>query len=394
VHESAIILTLTGSLAAALVLGFITRRLGLSPIVGYLVAGLIVGPYTPGFVADRAVASEFAEIGIVLLMFGVGLHFHLEDLRAVAKVAVSGALCQSVVATVLGTLAGRAFGWSWSGSVVFGLALSVASTVMLTRVLMDNEDLETPTGRIAIGWLVVEDIFTIIILVLLPALFVVPVGNGEALLEVVVLTVIKLVFLTGFVFVVGGWLIPAILHGVARTDSRELFTLAVLVLALGIAVGSALAFGTSMALGAFLAGMAVGRSEFASRDASDAMPMRDAFAVLFFVSIGMLFDPSALKSSPAFLLLTLAIVLVGKPVAAFLILILSGYGSRIATGVAVALAQIGEFSLILSKVGRQLQLLPEGALNLIIAASIVSLTLNPLLYRSMRWLVFRYRRVA
>jgi CPA2 family monovalent cation:H+ antiporter-2 len=385
-HESALILTLTGSLAAALALGFVTQRLGLSPIVGYLLAGLLVGPYTPGFVADRAVANEFAEIGVILLMFGVGLHFHVKDLLAVRTVAITGALFQSAFATLLGAAAGRAFGWSWSASLVFGLALSVASTVMLTRVLVDNQDLQTPIGRIAIGWLVVEDIFTVIVLVILPAIFAAPSGEPVSIVNVLVLTVVKLLVLGIFAFVVGGRVIPAILNSVAGTHSRELFTLAVLVLALGIAVGSAFTFGVSMALGAFLAGMIVGQSEFSFRAASDALPMRDAFAVLFFVSVGMLFDPGALMAAPKPLLATLAIVLIGKPVIAFLIVVLLKYGSQIGIGVAIALAQIGEFSLILSSVGDQLKILPEGATNLIVAASLVSLTLNPLLYRSIQGL--------
>ena len=385
-HESAFIVTLTGSLAAALVLGFITQRLGLSPIVGYLLAGLLVGPYTPGFVADRSLANEFAEIGVILLMFGVGLHFHLKDLLVVRNIAVTGALCQSAFATMCGALAGRTFGWPWNASLVFGLALSVASTVMLTRVLVDNQELHTQTGRIAIGWLVVEDIFTVIVLVLLPSLFSTTTSDVFSVAKVFGLAAAKLVALGVFAFIVAGRLIPRILNGVAATQSRELFTLTILVLALGIAVGSALAFGVSMALGAFLAGMIVGQSEFSFRAASDALPMRDAFAVLFFVSMGMLFDPTTLMKSPTQLLSTLSIVVFGKPIAAFLIATLLGYGSKIAIGVAVALGQIGEFSLILAIVGDQLHIFPAGATSLIIAASVVSLTLNPLLYRSAAWL--------
>jgi K+:H+ antiporter len=380
-HESELILTLTGSLAAALIFGFITQRLGLSPIVGYLLAGVIVGPYTPGFVADRALASEFAEIGVILLMFGVGLHFHVKDLLAVRTVAITGALAQSALATILGAFAGHAFGWSWSASLVFGLALSVASTVMLTRVLVDNQALHTPVGRIAIGWLVVEDIFTVVVLVLLPAIFSGPSDQPVSMTKVMALTIAKLVLLGVLALGFGARLIPRFLSAVAATHSRELFTLAVLVLALGIAVGSALIFGVSMALGAFLAGMIVGQSEFSFRAATEALPMRDAFAVLFFVSVGMLLDPGALVMSPGLLFVTLAIVLVGKPIAAFIIVILFRYGSKIALGVAVALAQIGEFSLILVLVGDQLKILPEGATNLIVATSIVSLTLNPMLYR-------------
>ncbi len=381
-HESALILTLTGSLAAALALGYATQRLGLSPIVGYLLAGLIVGPYTPGFIADREVANEFAEIGVILLMFGVGLHFHVKDLLAVGNIAITGALCQVAAATLLGALCGQAMGWSWNASLVFGIALSVASTVMLTRVLVDNNDLQTPRGRIAIGWLVMEDIFTVVVLVLLPAMSSASSGEKASFAIAVASTVAKLVLLAVGAFVFGNRLIPKILNGVAATHSRELFTLAVLVIALGIAVGSAVAFGVSMALGAFIAGMIVGQSEFSFRAASDALPMRDAFAVLFFVSVGMLFDPGALFNSPGLLLATLAIILLGKPAVAFAIATLMGYGSKVAIGVAVALAQIGEFSLILSNVGDQLNILPLGATNLIVAASIVSLTLNPILYRS------------
>src|SRR3989449_2994674 len=380
-HASELILTLTGSLAAALLLGYITHRLGLSPIVGYLLAGLVVGPYTPGFVADRALANEFAEIGVVLLMFGVGLHFHVKDLLAVRRMAITGALCQIVIATLLGALAGHAFGWSWTGSVVFGMALSVASTVMLTRVLIDNRDLQTRTGRIAVGWLVVEDIFTVAVLVMLPTISA-GAGGAGALIEILGWTILKLALLGIFAFVVGGRTIPRILNVVATTQSRELFTLTVLVLALGIAVGSAMAFGVSMALGAFLAGMIVGQSEFSLRAASDALPMCDAFSVLFFVSIGMVLDPGALMKAPGLLLTTLAIVLLAKPMAAFLIVTLLGYGSKIGIGVAVALSQIGEFSLILATVGDQLNILAPGATNLIIAASIISLALNPILYRS------------
>ena len=379
--ESGLVLTLTASLAAAWGLGFVTQRLGLSPIIGYLLAGLIVGPYTPGFVADRELANEFAEVGIILLMFGVGLHFHVKDLLAVRSIAITGALGQSAIATLLGAVAGRTFGWSWEASVLFGLALSVASTVMLTRVLADNSDLQMPAGRIAIGWLVVEDIFTIVVLVLLPAVFSQPEREPLSLIAAVALTLAKLVVLAVFAFVVGRRLIPRILNGVASTQSRELFTLTVLVLALGIAVESSLAFGVSMALGAFLAGMIVGQSDFSFRAASDALPMRDAFAVLFFVSVGMLLDPKALMASPGLLLATLGIVVLAKPIAAFVIAALFGYGSQIAISVAIALAQIGEFSLILAKVGDQLKILPAGASNLIIATAMISLALNPILYR-------------
>jgi len=383
-HESALLLTLTFSLTAALIFGFITQRLRLSPIVGYLLAGLIVGPYTPGFVADRTVANEFAEIGIILMMFGVGLHFHLKDLLAVRNVAIPGAIVQSAVATILGAVAGHELGWTWGASVVFGLALSVASTVMLTRVLVDNRALQTLTGRIAVGWLVVEDIFTVVVLVLLTPIF--SASTDVSIPGIVAATLVKLAVLVAFAFIIGGRVIPRLLTGVAATQSRELFTLAVLILALGIAVGSAMGFGVSMALGAFLACMIVGQSEFSFRAASEALPMRDAFSVLFFVSVGMLLDPKALMASPVLLLISVCVVLIGKPLAAFAIVVLMGYGSRVALGVSVALSQIGEFSLILATVGQQLNILPESAANTIIATTIVSLTLNPIQYKTIDWM--------
>jgi CPA2 family monovalent cation:H+ antiporter-2 len=379
-HDTGLIITLTAGLTAALVFGYITQRLISSPIVGYLIAGFIVGPYSPGFVANRAVADEFAEIGIVLLMFGVGLHFHVGDLLAVRNVAITGAVIQSTIATLLGCVVGHAFGWSWSPSLIFGIALSVASTAMLTRVLVDNNELQTTTGRIAVGWLIMEDLIAVIVLVLLPAVFGES-SNQSTFLWMVVATAIVKLALFGGLAIIEGRIVPKILGSVAATHSRELFTLAILVLALGIAVSASLVFGISMALGAFLAGMIVGQSEFSFRAASDALPMRDAFAVLFFVSVGMLFDPKALAAAPGLLLLTLAIVLVGKPLAAFGIVRLLGYNSAIAIGVSVALAQIGEFSLILVRAGDQLQILPAGTTALIIAASIVSLGLNPALYR-------------
>ncbi|MGE5646078.1 MAG: cation:proton antiporter [Acidobacteriota bacterium] len=380
-HNVDLILTLTGGLCAALVFGYVTHRLGLSPIVGYLLAGVAVGPYTPGFIADRGLADQLAEIGVILLMFGVGLHFHLKDLLAVRRVALTGAVCQSLAATALGAVVTHFLGWSWPAGIVFGLALSVASTVVLTRVLSDNDDLHTPTGRISIGWLVVEDIFTVLILVLLPALFgphTRAAGNLPAALAIAVL---KLAALAAFTLFVGGKLIPRLLAAVAATHSRELFTLTVLALALGIAFASAYIFGASMALGAFLAGMVVGQSEFSFRAASEALPMRDAFAVLFFVSVGMLFAPNQLLHSWPLVALTLAIILLGKPIAAFSIVMLLGHGIRSALGAGVALAQIGEFSFILAASGKQLGILPKEGTDALVAASIVSITLNPLLYR-------------
>jgi monovalent cation:H+ antiporter-2, CPA2 family len=384
-HNLDLIPTLAGCLAAALVLGYLTQRVGLSPIVGYLLAGIAVGPYTPGFVADRELAEQLAEVGVILLMFGVGLHFHLEDLLAVRRVAVPGAVIQSLVATGLGAAVARAFGWDWSAGLVFGMALSVASTVVLTRVLSDNRDLHTPTGHIAVGWLVVEDLFTVVVLVLLPALA----GGGAAGVTLALgLALLKIVALAVLTFLVGGRVIPWVLERVAATRSRELFTLAVLALALGIAAGSAKVFGVSMALGAFLAGMVVGRSEFSLRAASEALPMRDAFAVLFFVSVGMLLDPQRLWESPRLVAATLAVVLVGKPLAALALVLALRYPFKVALTVAVALAQIGEFSFILATLGQDLKLLTDDAMHALVAAAIISITLNPLLYRlvdSVEW---------
>ena len=376
-----LIVTLSGSLTAALALGYVTHRLGLSPIVGYLLAGIVVGPHTPGFVADRHLAEQFAEIGVILLMFGVGLHFQLRELWAVRRVAIPGALAQSLVATGSAALIVRALGWDWTAGLVFGLCLSVASTVVLVRVLADHRDLHTPTGHVAVGWLVVEDLFTVVILVLLPVLV-----GGEAtgpahLFSVIGRTALLIGTLVGVTLLVGDRLIPWLLERVAATGARELFTLTVLVLALGIAVGSAKVFGVSVALGAFLAGLVVGRSDFSLRAASEALPMRDAFAVLFFVSVGMLVDPGHLLDTPALLAGTLAVVLIGKPLAALGIVLLLRYPVRLALAVAVALAQIGEFSFLLALLGTQLGILPAAATHAIVTAAVLSITINPLLYR-------------
>jgi CPA2 family monovalent cation:H+ antiporter-2 len=393
-HNLDLIFTLTGGLTAALVFGFLTQRLRLSPIVGYLLAGVAVGPFTPGFVAHGAIAEQLAELGVILLLFGVGLHFHVRELLAVRKVAVPGAVAQIAVATALGVLVSRAGGWSIGAGVVFGLAISVASTVVLLRVLSDHDALHTPSGHIAVGWLLVEDLFTVLVLVLLPILAGERTDRGAAdVLLSVGVAVLKIAALVAFTLVAGKRAIPALLGYVAKTRSRELFTLTVLVLALGIAVGSATLFGASMALGAFLAGMVVGQSEFSSRAASEALPMRDAFAVLFFVSVGMLFDPSQFVANLGLTAGTLAVVLVGKPLAALLVVLVLRHPVKTALSVAFALAQIGEFSFILATLGRQMGLLPERAIQAIVAAAIISITLNPLLFRlvepAARWLSAR-----
>jgi monovalent cation:H+ antiporter-2, CPA2 family len=395
VHEVDLILTLTGGLTAALVLGTITQQLRLSPIVGYLLAGIAISPNTPGFAADTTIAGQLAEVGVILLMFGVGLNFHLRELLEVRRVAIPGALAASSVATLLGMAAAHLHGYDWATAIVFGSAISVASTVVLIRVLSDNRDLHTRAGHIAVGWVVVEDLLTVAALVALPAIL----GGQQPGLQGVAVALgtaaLKIAALVAVIFLAGGRFIPWVLEHVAATRSRELFTLAVLVIALGIAVGSAKLFGVSMALGAFLAGTIVGRSEFGLRAASEALPMRDAFAVLFFVSVGMLFDPSTLLTSPRLLAATLAIVLLAKPLTVWAAVMLLGHPRQDATSVAVSLAQIGEFSFILAALGRQLGVLPETAINTLVAAAIVSITLNPLLYRLIepleRWLVRRGR---
>jgi CPA2 family monovalent cation:H+ antiporter-2 len=383
-------MTLTGGMVVALVFGYISHLCRLSPIVGYLLAGYIVGPHSPGFVADQGIADQFAEVGVILLMFGVGLQFHLEELLRVRRIAIPGAIGQSLVATLLGVLLLGLEGQSWSSGLVFGLAISVASTVVLLRVLADNHDLHTPGGHIAVGWLVVEDLFTVLVLVLLPVLFGGTGGSSASIAWSLVVSVGKLGVLVAFTFIAGQRVVPWILSQVAATRSRELFTLAVLAIALGIAVGSAKLFGASMALGAFLAGMVVGRSEFSLRAATEALPMRDAFAVLFFVSVGMLFNPLALTTSPGLILGTLAIVLIGKPLAAFVIIALMKYPLRIGLVVAIALAQIGEFTFIVATLAKGLDLIDDRVTNALVAAAIVSISINPLLYRCIdpleRWL--------
>lgn len=377
--ELSVLTTFTGGLTAALLLGFLAHKLKLSPIVGYLLAGIVVGPFTPGFVADRVAAEQFAEIGVILLLFGIGLKFQLKELAAVWRVAVPGAIIQGAFSTVAMAALLRIMGWDWSSGLVLGLAVSVASTVVMARVLSDQRDLHTPIGHIAIGWTVVEDFITVVILLLLPMMFG-PSGGGEvaAALEFASL---KIAGLAGVVLVLGRWIIPWVLEKVAATRSRELFTLSILALAMGIAVASSRVFGVSIALGAFLAGLAVGRSEFAARAAGDALPMRDAFAVLFFVSVGMLFDAGSLLREPLTTAAVLFVVLVGTPLSALLTMRLLGRPMSTAIPVAAALAQIGEFSFILGSVARGLGLIGDAGWNALVAASIISIALNPSVYK-------------
>jgi len=384
-HETELVVTVAAGLGLAFVFGFAAARVRLSPIVGYLLAGVALSPFTPGPVGDTALSGQLAEIGVILLMFGVGLHFSFEDLLAVRRVAVPGAAAQIAVATGLGAAAARFWGWSWGAGLVFGLTLSVASTVVLLRALEQRGILDSPDGRIAIGWLIVEDLATVLVLVLLPALASslggAPAHAGSGSLAVTIaVTLGKVAVFVAVMHVIGRRVLPWLLERVARLGSRELFTLAVLAIALGIAVGAAALFGVSFALGAFFAGVVISESELSQRAAEDALPFRDAFAVLFFVSVGMLFDPSVLVREPLRVLLVLAIVVVGKSVAAFVIVRAFGKPNATALTISASLAQIGEFSFILAALGRSLKLLPAEAESLVVAGALISITIHPFVF--------------
>ncbi len=387
-HDLSLIATIAAAFSGAWLLGLVTQRLGLSPIVGYLLAGVVIGPYTPGFVGDLHIAQQLAEVGAILLMFGVGLHFHLKDLLAVKGVAVPGAIGQSLFTTLLAVAVFAAFDVPLKTGAVIGMAMSVASTVVLIRVLMDADVLASPQGHIAVGWLIVEDIFTVILLVLIPVLGEVP--NDEelakaahvlAFLPTLGLAFLKLGALVAIVLLAGPRVIPWVLVRVARLRSRELFTLTVLVFSIAIAAGSYFFFGASMALGAFLAGTVVAQSPVSHQAAADALPLRDAFAVLFFVAVGMLFDPGFLVQQPLMVAAALGIILLAKPLTALAIVALLGHSSRTAFTVAIGLAQIGEFSFILSDLARRHGLMPDAGHNVLVASAIISITLNPLLFR-------------
>ncbi len=386
--QTGLIATIAISLSAALLFGVIARKLRLSPIVGYMLAGIVVGPHTPGFVANLALAEQLSEIGIALLMFGVGLHFSPGELLAVKRVAVPGAVGQSAIATGVGVLAAWACGWSTTAGLVFGMALSVASTVVLVRGLTDTRQLDSLQGHVAVGWLVVEDLFTVLILIALPALA----GSSGGLAAEAGLLALKIAGLC-VLYAVGTRVVPWFLQHVSRLRSRELFTLAVLGIALGVAYGSAELFSVSMALGAFLGGMIVGRSELSHQAAADALPLRDAFAVLFFVAVGMLFDPRFVLERPLLVLATLGIVLLIKPVSALLITLAVGYPIRTGVTVAAGLAQVGEFSFIVGGIGRDLGLLPNDAYQAIVAAALVSIALNPLGFATIGAVEERLRRL-
>jgi CPA2 family monovalent cation:H+ antiporter-2 len=386
-HHTPLITTIVAALVLAFILGAITNRFRVSPLVGYLLAGVVIGPFTPGYVADQGVAKDLAEIGIILLMFGVGLHFTLQDLLSVRTIAVPGALVQIASATVLGLGLAWLLGWTIAAGLVFGLALSVASTVVLLRALQQRRLLETERGRIAVGWLVVEDFATILALVLLPALASIAENSAAmsaaGLVLLIVLTLAKVAAFVAVMLIVGKRMIPLIMHYVAHTGSRELFRLAVLAIALGVAYGASQLFDVSFALGAFFAGIILAESELSQRAASEILPLRDAFAVLFFVSVGMLVDPSIVLKDPLALLVTLLIVVLGKSVAAFAIVRAFGHSKSTALTISASLAQIGEFSFILATLGVALRLLPERAQDLILATAIISILLNPALFAAL-----------
>jgi K+:H+ antiporter len=396
-HDTPLIATLVAGLGLAFIFGAIANRFRIPPIVGYLLAGIVVGPRTPGFVADQALAPELAEIGVILLMFGVGLHFSFKDLLSVRTIAVPGAIVQIVVATALGAGLALLMDWTLAAGLVFGLALSVASTVVLLRAMQERRLVETERGRIAIGWLIVEDLAMVLALVLLAALASVMGGQaavadplaarlGLGLPGLLAVTFIKVAAFVGLMLMVGRRLIPWILHAIAHTGSRELFRLGVLAIALGVAFGAAKLFGVSFALGAFFAGMVLSESELSQRAGDETLPLRDAFSVLFFVAIGMLFNPLTLIENPLPIVATLFIILIGKSVAAFLIVLAFRRPIRTALVISASLAQIGEFSFILAELGVQLGLLPEEGRDLILAGAILSICLNPLAFVAADWL--------
>ena len=388
-HSLTLITTIAAGLGLALIMGFIAARLKLPVLVGYLLAGIIIGPATPGFVADLELSSQLAEMGVMLLMFGVGLHFSLQDLLAVRHIAVPGAIVQIAVATLLGVAVTALWGWTPAGGIVFGLALSVASTVVLLKALESRGLLESVNGRIAVGWLVVEDLVMVLVLVLLPALSLWLSGNTKAdmegersLLATILFTLGQVSVFIALMLVVGRRLFPWLLWQIARTGSRELFTLCIIAAAVGIAYGSAELFGVSFALGAFFAGMVMRESPLSYRAAEESLPFRDAFSVLFFVSVGMLFDPYILIVEPIHVITVVAIILFGKSLAAFFLVLLFRYPLNTALTVSASLAQIGEFSFILAGLGISLGLLPKEGQSLILAGAIISIALNPLVFRA------------
>jgi CPA2 family monovalent cation:H+ antiporter-2 len=404
-HEPVLISTIAIGLTAAFIGGFVARRLGLPAIVGYIVAGVAIGPFTPGLVADPTIATELAELGVILLMFGVGIHFSFRDLLAVRWIAVPGAAVQIAIATILGTWLGVVLGYGVGGGLVLGLAISVASTVVLLRALEDRNELDTQQGRIAVGWLIVEDLFTVVVLVMLPLIAplfgATPSEGGASVsgstagggLGEVAFAVTRAAIFAAVMIVAGARVVPWLLLQVARQGSRELFTLAVLAIALGIAYVASTVFGVSFALGAFLAGLVVSESDMSHQAAADALPLRDAFAVLFFVSVGMLLDPTYLIENPLPVLAMVGLIVLAQPLGAFIIVEVFGYPTRVALTVAAALGQIGEFSFILGTFGLALGLLPSEGFQLVVAGALLSIAINPALFALIEPLDRRLRNV-
>ena len=406
-HETPLIATIVAGLGLAFIFALVAQRLRLSPIVAYLLGGVVIGPFTPGFVADQNLANELAELGVILLMFGVGLHFSLKDLLSVRAIAVPGALGQIAVATLLGMGFSWVMGWGLGTGIVFGLALSVASTVVLLRAMQERKLIETERGRIAVGWLIVEDLVMVITLVLIPPLAgllgghapgeVAPSGLAanlglNSIAATLLVTAIKVAAFVALMLVVGRKVIPWVLHFVAHTGSRELFRLAVLAISLGVAYGAAVLFGVSFALGAFFAGMVLAESPLSKQAANETLPLRDAFAVLFFVSVGMLFNPAILIQHPLGVLATFVIIVIGKSIAAFLIVRGFGYSKGVALTISASLAQIGEFSFILAVLGVELQIIPGTARDLVVAGALISIVINPILFMALDRFVLRPER--
>ena len=404
-HDVSLIATIAAGFGLAMIFGFIAAKMRMPPLVGYLFAGILIGPATPGFVADVGLAGQLAEIGVMLLMFGVGLHFSLQDLMAVRRIAIPGAIVQILVALVLGMGTALLWGWSIWAALVFGLCLSVASTVVLLRTLEAKNLLHSVNGQIAVGWLVVEDLIMVLVLVLLPALAGVllpattsnlDIAANEALWRALAWTFAKVTAFIVLMLVVGRRILPRILNEVAKTRSRELFTLSIVAVAVGVAFGAAKLFDVSFALGAFFAGMMMRESEFSHRAAEESLPLRDAFAVLFFVSVGMLFDPGVIWTHPIKLLAVVAIIMIGKTLAAIALIVLFRYPLSTALTVGASLAQIGEFSFILAGLGVSLKLMPPEGQSLVLAAALISIAANTAVFAVLEpiqhWLMSRSSR--
>ncbi|MDP1765715.1 MAG: YbaL family putative K(+) efflux transporter [Methylotenera sp.] len=384
-HNVTLITTIAAGFGLALIFGFIADRCRLPTLVGYLLAGIIIGPATPGFVADIGIASQLSEIGVMLLMFGVGLHFSINDLMSVKRIALPGAIVQMAIATLLGIGLANWWGWSFGEGLIFGLALSCASTVVLLKALESRGILDSMNGKIAVGWLVVEDLVTVLVLVLMPPLAhilggVTSENISTPLWQTISFTLLQVTGFIALMLVIGKRLLPWVLWHIAKTGSRELFTLSVISAAIGIAYGAAAVFSVSFALGAFFAGMVMRESEFSHRAAEESLPFRDAFAVLFFVSVGMLFEPAILVEKPLSVLAVVAVIVFGKSIAAMMITLVFRYPLNTALTVAASLAQIGEFSFILAGLGMSLGILPSEGMSLILAGALISIAINPLVF--------------